>query len=72
MWGKLTKPAPLLTKAYLDEHYVRLKKSANAIAREMGVAPGLIVRMLKEYEIPLRSRRESIQLGLIHSREKDT
>lgn len=69
MWGRLMskRRGGWLTKEFLEARYILLKKSASVIAREEGVSSGMIIRRLKQYGIPLRSKRESIQLGLAHS-----
>lgn len=69
MWGRLMakRRGGWLTKEFLEIQYVTLKKSASVIAREEGVSSGMVIRRLKQHEIPLRSKRESIQLGLAQS-----
>lgn len=47
----------LLTKDFLTEQYLELKKSAYTIARETGVSPSAVQRYLEIHEIPRRATR---------------
>ena len=66
-WGEFkSKPS----KEFLHDLYVTQNKTAASIATEYNVNRGLVFRLLKEYDIPLKSRFESNVIGRQAAYEK--
>lgn len=51
-----------ITKSVLYEEYINNKKTFNVIAREYNLKPQNVIKLLTEYEIPIRSRAESMRI----------
>ena len=58
----MTEKRSTLTQANLYNEYVTNKKSASKIAEEYGTNPKQVTRMLKKYGIPVRSRKEAMDV----------
>lgn len=55
-------PSKMLTKEFLEEHYVKQKKCMSWIAKEFGIKdPSSVRRALKKYNIPIQNNRRMIR-----------
>lgn len=56
------KPSKLLTKEFLEEHYVKQKKNMNLIAKELGLKTSVSVKWaLKKHGIVIEKRKRTIE-----------
>jgi hypothetical protein len=47
-----------LTKEFLEEQYIRLRKRPKAIAKEFGIEPHyLVINAIKSYALPIKSNK---------------
>jgi len=54
----------ILTEEYLREQYIMQQKSIGNIAQEIGCSRQYIMKILKEYNFPIRSKTEARKLAL--------
>lgn len=59
-----------LTKAVLKREYIDNLMSAIAIAEKYETNKALVLRLLREYQIPIRNQSESARVSLASQRRK--
>jgi len=56
----------ILTKSFLEQEYIKNKKSTHQIAKDLSIHNSVIYNWLKKFNIAIRPRLETIRKGKLH------